>query len=765
MADKAKVGKKRPDSSGQASTVLSVKPQKRSKPVKVSITQHLGAQPFPLLEKALENAGFWRHIEQARRALGLRRNRFQIIIKPDLDFYDPLSPGGTDPALVEHLIDLLHDRGFRKVAVGDGRNDSDAWLHNRDPLVVPDLVGYRFATRMGRAYDLIDFQSELPEPVASASGSSTSISKHWSEASYRINFAKNKTHEECTFALCVHNLAGLAAAKDANGRPRRRLPSEDCLEVLRRAPPHFNIIDAFTSCHGGAGHRAPRPMETHAFIASADAPLADWAGAAKMGLDPHASPVNSKSLRHIGLPVRYEIDGDLTPYPLWRNVHPLIAHSARLRNRSDGLGQIVETWFQSVDRERFPFKDFYNDRINSFVSPLMTRIDENPRSFWAVVFLNYAIAWIGSAILSQSTMFSKNKLRRRVAPLELDLADYERADYEAIPDYLRRYEQLLESFPANRMGLRWRHVNGSVLFLCSHVFPIPYEKFVATVDITRAIQYMNDYIGGSTVAVRRDGRQRVTHQAERNLYLQQPNWMVLFGGELIDVEKLEFIEYKKARQTIYWRTVGSPNNSASYDDGSVSFVRTGADQTALRIFARQQFSLPLFFHLFNINMAPEIRDPIIESAYTNFFTGTIANLQAEYEGREFRIGQDSGEAAVSEGARIHDLARYLATAAAAVAELLRHRGDVVDFSEWLFRANAGPIATLGLEEVDRHGFRHFGPTPSGTQYVRARGDEQATVAGLAALMRDAPDFVTGLAEAVRKDLDRMANATEDGSGR
>ena len=85
------------------------------------------------------------------------------------------------------------------------------------------------------------------------------------------------------------------------------------------------------------------------------------------------------------------------------------------------------------------------------------------------------------------------------------------------------------------MGLRWRYVDGSVLFSCAHVFPIAFERFTAAVDITRSIQYMNDYIGGATVVIHRDGRRRVVRQAERNLYLQQPNWMVLFGGEVIQL--------------------------------------------------------------------------------------------------------------------------------------------------------------------------------------------------------------------------------------
>jgi hypothetical protein len=240
--------------------------------------------------------------------------------------------------------------------------------------------------------------------------------------------------------------------------------------------------------------------------------------------------------------------------------------------------------------------------------------------------------------------------------------------------------------------------------------------------------------------------------------------MVVFGGEVIDVEKLETISYRRNRQTICWRTVRSPNDSARYDDGSVSFIRTGTGQTTVTIFTRQEFALPLFFQVFDVNMAPGIRDPIIESAYTTFFAGTIANLQAAYDGRDFRIGQDAGEASHPEQAGKRDLPRYLATAAAAVAELLRHRGDVADFGQWFFGANTGPSAAVGLKETDRHGFRHFGATPSGTKYVGGRGDEQAIVAGVAALVRDAPDFLTGLAGAIHKDLDRMAHPDVADSG-
>jgi uncharacterized protein (DUF362 family) len=725
--------------------------------VRVNVAQQPGTLPLALLEQVLEAAGFWSHIENARRSARSRRSSFRIIIKPDLDFYDPRTPGGTDPVLVEHLIEMLHDRGFENVAVVDGRNDPDTWLHNRDPLVVPELVGYRFATTKGRPYEIVAAGNLSAAETPSAAAPATLIDAYWSSANYRINFAKNKTHEDSAYALCVHNLAGLTS-REGRVAPGRREAPDNCLEVLRRTPPDFNIIDAYVSCHGGAGHRAPRPMQTSAFIASTDALLADWVAAAKMGLDPYASPENALALRNVGLPACHEIDGDLGPYPLWRNVHPLIAHSARLRNGSDALGRIAAAWFQSVDRERFPLKDFYNDRINSFVSPLMSRLDDNPRSFWAVVLLNYLIARIDGAIVSQHTMFSKDKLRRVVAPLTIAPADYGQAEFDSIPEYLMPYEKLLESSPPSRMGLRWRYVDGSVLFSCSHVFPVEFESFTAKVDITRSIQYMNDYIGGTTLVVRRDARKRVVRQAERNLYLQQPNWMVLFGGEVIDVEKLQIVAYESDRQTIYWRTVRSANDSARFDDGSVSFSRTGAGETTVRVFARQQFSLPLFFKVFDVNLAPGIRDPIVESAYTTFFAGTMANLQAAYDGRDFRIGQDLSIANEQDPAGKHELPRYLATAAAAIAELLRHRGDAANLWQWLFDgATPAPDSTSRPQQADRDGFRHFEAPPVDVTSGAVRSDEQAIVAGLAALARDAPDFLTGLADAMHKDLDRMAN--------
>ena len=71
-------------------------------------------------------------------------------------------------------------------------------------------------------------------------------------------------------------------------------------------------------------------------------------------------------------------------------------------------------------------------------------------------------------------------------------------------------------------------------------------------------------------------------QAERNIYLPQPNYLVLYQGKPIDVSKLEVVEYAADRHRLYWKTVLSENGSATYDDGIATFERT-SDGTRVTI--------------------------------------------------------------------------------------------------------------------------------------------------------------------------------------
>ncbi len=663
------------------------------------------------LADALERSGFWPRV------------RGRILILPDLGFFSAAAPTFTDPRLVEELIDLLHARGHSAVTVGASPNEWIHWTENRAVPVLADLAGYRYVTAGGVPYDFVDLSEETVGDLFPAHSSlrDRALSRLWLEADCRINFAKNKTDEANAYALGLQNLLSLL--------PPPRLPAEECAaDLLRYAPPHFTLIDGLTSNHGAHGSRAAAPLETNTIVASSSLLLADWAAALKMGLDPYSSPLNAHALREIGLPASYRIDGSLATYPGWRNVPPLVLDSARRRNQSAAFSRLAQPWLQQVDPELFPFRELLHERAHAWAQKYLGATGDNA-ALVASVLANYLIGQAHAGSEALRIVFAKQALARRQTGLSFDPHDYSLADYEAAAPYMEQWERLVAETEPHESGLRWRYLDGSVVFRMARVLPFPFEQWRARVDIAGAVSSMNDYLGGACVPVQRDALGLVTHQAERNIYLPQPNWMAFFGGAAIDVCKLEHVRYAPDFQRIYWRTIRSPNESAEFDDGIVSFARAGEDQTEISIVGRQKFRLPLFWQAVNMDLWPSIKDVLVTHAYENYFRGTLANFQAQYEGREFRIGHTPPNEAPPTGLE-------------ALLELFGLQpADVEKYAHVIRGGKAAPAADPAAT-IDEHGFRHF----PGADHGALPPDPFASA------FHESRSFLGGLLQAMRKDL-------------
>ena len=220
------------------------------------------------------------------------------------------------------------------------------------------------------------------------------------------------------------------------------------------------------------------------------------------------------------------------------------------------------------------------------------------------------------------------------------------------------------------------------------------------VDIAGGIRLMNDYIGGSTHVVSTDPEGRVTRQAERNLYLPQPNWLAFSGGQYIDVCKLERIDYAETGRKISWRTVLSPNGSAVHDDGSIAFQRLDDDHTKVTVCGLQLFTLPPMWTAAEPWLTPAVKDALVEDSYRRFFTATLDNVEAAYEGRDYRIGHEpTSEARQSWDQRVEQLLEVVRSALpddpmGELAKRLRERGkpepDLVDELGFQHFSNARP---------------------------------------------------------------------------
>lgn len=708
---------------------------------------------FDLLDDILNQSGFWLTLEQARFYSKKAADKFNIIIKPDLTACELTGSLATDPQLVEYLIDLLHDRGFSEVAVVDSRNSFDLYLENRDVQILADMLGYAYITPKGRDYDILDLGEALHHSPFEAQDllHTTTLSDHWLNADFRLIFGKNMTDEVNLYHLCAANLLAILPLRDKEYHYRHRFnPADLLVELLNSARVDFCIIDAYISNHGNGGTRCGRPLDTHTFIASDNLLLTDYAAAKKMGGDLQESPLYSRALREIGLPRPHRIEGDTSVYHGWINIHPLLADSARRRERWAAANQLLHPWMQSVDQQLFPLKDPLNGQINQRASKFLSGIDDNPTVFWSVVALNYLIAWFYQVAENYQTMYWKDRLMQREVPLNIACDAYPLSDYESIAAYLAPLEQRVLKLTADESGLRWcYHQDGSILFEFSRTIPVDYDAFVSRVDITRSIQFMNDYIGGLIVPQQQDNKGRTTHQIERNLYLPQPNYLALFQGEEIDVTKLEHIQYEKERQQIFWKTVLSENGSATYDDGSVLFKRTEDGETHISIFGRQLFTLPLFWQVVDLDRYPILKNFLVTHAYTIFFTNTMANFEAVNEGRDVRIGRAwnprAGE--VDDELNHQPLSTQLIDVITKVQEFadesLPGKGE-----PWLTQIFTAYKPTPA--HIDDDGFSHFHATDDNTNNNKAEEEN-----GLLNIIKDAGSTTQGfwkeLYGAIQKD--------------
>jgi hypothetical protein len=637
----------------------------------------------------------------------------------------------------------LYRRGYCRISVADSIGSSDLWLENRDVEVLADLGGYRYKTDNGNPYNVVNLSNDLVDGQFNVDSvlAGSRLGKEWLEADFRISFAKNKTSQESGYSLGLSNILGVLPLRDKEYHYYHRLdPGDICIELLERTPVHFSIIDAVISNHGSNGSSRSTPLQTGTILAGENIILCDFAGAMKMGLDPFVSAVNAGVMRAAGLPENYRIVGDLEIYPGWINVPVLLSASVQRRNGYLPAHQMSRAWFQAVNKDIFPFRNYVDERINKTLTKLVDEIDSHPLGLIGLTGLNYFIAWCHNAIRAYQVMYDKEKICRKQTSLGIDLKKYKPEDYSGIVDYMESLAGIAAKTPPDNNGLRWRYIDKSVIFEYKRILPVSFDTFVKHVDISAAVRMMNDNIGGALSVIRRNRNGKALLQAERNIYLPQPNWMAVFGGDFIDVCKLELVRYEKNRHRIFWRTVFSPNRSARFDDGIVTFARSGTSGTVITIVARQEFSLPLFWQVFNIDYVPDIKDALVSDSYTTFFARTIANYEAAFEGRDVRAGKQwDNNAGEADSEKPHMPVEQLVDTILKIIEM------------------AQPLIRAFRENRNKYG----AVAPGNTENRQGQpGDYQSMRSIFDLLGQAGQSFFSDLYEAVRKDVDMIGHQTE-----
>ena len=610
----------------------------------VVIESGKGQSKSDLLDAALEEVRFEELLETVRSKSGKPKADFLIVIKPNLAMFFKDKSTITDPQLVEHLVDRLHDLGYTKIVLGEAQNVFHKWLRNRGIHNIAKAAGYGFQTPEQREYEVFDLsekddlkECDFPEEY---SLSGTPISKYWQDADFRINFAKNKTHEQYLYSLCLKNLLGVIPKEDKHLHYHCCLKVWDvCFELYQQFPVHFNIIDAYESNHGNVGSRVPNPIKTETIIAGTNAILVDWVGAIKMGIDPSLSPLNRKALEVIKLPENYQVIGSLTPYKDWKNVHPLISNSS-FRHDED-YTMIRLFWPSSfiVDSQLFPWKKKRFEWINPIISHLWgTRIDRNPFFRWTTIFISACLLLVSFMKRAWRTLINKEQLRRKELPINVAKGQFKEQDYDGLPEFIRPKEEIIEAI-SKKKGSCNTFVDDGILYYMERDVDFSFDEFVSKVDISKSLTYMKHYIGGRTVQVKKDIKDRCIHQLERTVFLPQPNPLMLLNGKDIDITKIERIDYREGLHKLIWKTVFSDNQSAIFDMGTVTFERINC-RTRIKIMAHQNFIMPrILLNWIRLDRPLGLRRLFMVFVYRRYFKKTIENYCSVAKGEYKPIGR------------------------------------------------------------------------------------------------------------------------------
>ncbi|SDP65672.1 protein of unknown function [Pedococcus dokdonensis] len=597
-------------------------------------------------------------------------------------------PTPVSAAVVHAVVDQLRHRGCDPVVVGSSISSYDRDRGHRSVSELARQAGLGGRTPAGAAYDVVDLGADLvgaPVPGTSVL-SGRLVSRCWVESPTRVVVGRAVTDLTEGYAACLRTLLG--AAPEVAGAD----PADVGADLLTHLPPTLAVVDALAASVGPDGGRLPQPLDSRALVVATDLLAADSATAALLGLDRSAAPLFERALLAVGPPTG-RTEGRLASLDGAHAAHPLARAAAGSVAAEPRLARVLSAATGGPDDAAEP-GDPVLTTLRDLLTPLVVAADD-PAGHLPLTAVLGAVGAARLGALGWSTTFDKDTVDRREVPLGFDPAAYPVDRYDGLPAFFAPFDALVEELPENADGMRWRLVDGATVFEVARDVRADFDQWVARVDVAAGISLMADYLGGRRVTVSstaRGGTTR-TRQAERNLYLPQPNYLATWGGEPIDVCKIELVERSTDTHRLTWRTVSSPNGSADYDDGSLTFSRTpGGTRVVVR--GRQLFALPDSWSGVDLASVPELRNPLLEEAYRRFFTTTFDNLEACFEGREFRIGRPPMDPAEPL------LTRALDLVLGAVSDWAVDQRASASQAE-----SAGGTRDSGTE-LDAHGFRH-----------------------------------------------------------
>jgi uncharacterized protein (DUF362 family) len=233
------------------------------------------------------------------RAIGADVRGANVLLKPNLVEFDPLTTINTEPRLIAAAVLAFRRLGAASVRVGEGPG------HRRD---VQDVV-----TRSGLAEVLAGVEAPFVDLNAAAvrrvtlRSHYTDLGELWLptpvlDADVVVSMPKMKTHHWAGVTLSLKNLFGTLPGR-VYGWPKNILHwagiEQSILDIAGAVRPSYAIIDGIVGMEGN-GPISGEPVESGVLVFADDPVAADTIGASLMGSDPERIPYITEAGRFLG---------------------------------------------------------------------------------------------------------------------------------------------------------------------------------------------------------------------------------------------------------------------------------------------------------------------------------------------------------------------------------------------------------------------------------------------------------------------------------
>jgi len=241
------------------------------------------------------------------RAIGADVRGANVLLKPNLVEFDPLTSINTEPRLITAAVLAFRRLGAASVLVGEGPG------HRRDVQDVVTRSGLADALR-GVDAPFVDLNA-APIRRVTLRSHYTDLRELWLpipvlDADVVVSMPKMKTHHWAGVTLSLKNLFGTLPGR-VYGWPKNILHwagiEPSILDIAGAVRPSYAIVDGIVGMEGN-GPISGEPVESGVLVFADDPVAADAIGASLMGFDPERIAYISEAGRFLGQTDRSRIE-------------------------------------------------------------------------------------------------------------------------------------------------------------------------------------------------------------------------------------------------------------------------------------------------------------------------------------------------------------------------------------------------------------------------------------------------------------------------